>query len=68
MSSSDDTVLDPPHRLVISYRGRYDPGLAAEPSSRVSWLIEPDADGVTLLTVVHDQLDTAPKTAEAAER
>ncbi|HET9138240.1 SRPBCC domain-containing protein [Actinophytocola sp.] len=61
----DDTVLDadPPHRLVISYRGLYDPDLAAEPASRVSWLIEPGADGVTLLTVVHDQLDTAPRTA-----
>jgi len=60
----DDTVLDadPPHRLVITYRGLYNPELAAEPPSRVTWLIEPE-DGVTLLTVVHDQLDDAPKTA-----
>ena len=36
---------------------------AVEPSSRVSWLIEPGEDGVTLLTVVHDQLEASPKTA-----
>jgi uncharacterized protein YndB with AHSA1/START domain len=61
----DDTVLDadPPHRLVVTYRGLYHPDLAAEPSSRVTWLIEPGQDGVTLLTVVHDHLDAAPKTA-----
>jgi uncharacterized protein YndB with AHSA1/START domain len=61
----DDVVLDAdaPHRLVVTYRGLYDPGLAAEPPSRVTWLIEPGEDGVTLLTVLHDQLDAAPKTA-----
>ncbi|HEY0807836.1 MAG TPA: SRPBCC domain-containing protein [Pseudonocardiaceae bacterium] len=61
----DDVVLDadPPHRLVVTYRGLYNPELAAEPPSRVTWLIEPGADGVTLLTVLHDQLDAAPKTA-----
>lgn len=61
----DDTVLDadPPHRLVVTYRGLYHPELAAEPLSRVTWLIEPGQDGVTLLTVRHDQLDAAPKTA-----
>jgi uncharacterized protein YndB with AHSA1/START domain len=61
----DDTVLDsdPPHRLVVSYRGLYHPELAAEPDSRVAWRIEPDGSGVSLLTVVHDQLEHAPKTA-----
>lgn len=61
----EDTVLDavPPHRLVTTYRGLYNPELAAEPASRVTWLIEPGEDGVTLLTVHHDQLDAAPKTA-----
>ncbi|TCO58300.1 SRPBCC domain-containing protein [Actinocrispum wychmicini] len=61
----EDTVLDaePPHRLVITYRALYDPELAAEPPSRVTWLIEPGEDGVTLVTVHHDQLDAAPKTA-----
>jgi uncharacterized protein YndB with AHSA1/START domain len=61
----DDIVLDadPPRRLVISYRGLYNPELAAEPASRVTWQIDPDQPGATLLTVVHDQLDDAPKTA-----
>ena len=62
----DETVLDadPPHRLVVSYRGLYNPDLATEPPSRVSWQIQPDANGVCLLTVVHDQLEHAPKTAQ----
>jgi uncharacterized protein YndB with AHSA1/START domain len=60
----DDIVLDaaPPHRLVVTYRGLYHPDLAAEPASRVTWRMDPDQDA-TLLTVVHDQLDHAPKTA-----
>jgi uncharacterized protein YndB with AHSA1/START domain len=62
----DDTVLaaDPPHHLAVSYRGLYNPDLATEPPSRVTWQIEPDQHGVSLLTVVHDQLELAPKTAE----
>jgi uncharacterized protein YndB with AHSA1/START domain len=61
----DDIVLsaDPPHRLVVSYRGLYDPDLAAEPPSRVTWQIEPDDNDVSLLTIVHAQLEHAPKTA-----
>ena len=42
----------------------YDPELAAEEPSRVTWEIE-RKDGTTLLTVVHDQLEGAPKTAES---
>jgi len=62
----DDTVLDadPPHRLIVTYRGLYNPDLAIEPESRVTWRIEPDEPGVCLLTVVHDHLEHAPKTAE----
>lgn len=62
----DDTILaaDPPHRLVVSYRGLYNPDLATEPVSRVTWQIEPGQDGVCLLTVVHDQLEQSPRTAE----
>ena len=29
----------------------------------MTWEIEPDEDGVSLLTVIHDQLEGAPKTA-----
>jgi uncharacterized protein YndB with AHSA1/START domain len=61
----DERVLDAeaPHRLVVGYRGLYDPELAAEKPSRVTWRIEPGEDGVSLLTVVHDRLEGAPKTA-----
>jgi uncharacterized protein YndB with AHSA1/START domain len=37
--------------------------MAAEEPSRVTWEIEPQAGGVCLLTVVHDRLEGAPKTA-----
>ncbi len=54
---------DRPHRLVTSWRALYDPETAAEPLSRVTWEIEATSDSVTKLTVVHDELDAAPKTA-----
>jgi uncharacterized protein YndB with AHSA1/START domain len=61
----DDAVLefDPPRRLVHGWRSMYDPELAAEKTSRVSWEIEPQEGGYCLLTVVHDELEGAPKTA-----
>lgn len=61
----DDAVLefDPPRRLVHGWRSMYDPELAAEKTSRVSWEIEPQDGDYCLLTVVHDQLERAPKTA-----
>ena len=62
----DDTIIesDPPRRLVHTWRSLYDPELAAEPPSRVTWEIESQPGGVTKLTVIHDQLENAPKTAE----
>jgi uncharacterized protein YndB with AHSA1/START domain len=62
---ADEAILesDPPRRLVHQWRSQYDPDLAAEEPSRVTWEIEPQEDGVSLLTVVHDQLEGAPKTA-----
>ena len=54
---------DPPRRLVHSWVSYYDPEMAAEEPSRVSWEIEPQDGEYSLLTVVHDQLDGAPKTA-----
>jgi uncharacterized protein YndB with AHSA1/START domain len=62
----DDRVLeyDPPKKLVHEWLSRYDEEMAAEDPSRVTWEIEPQEDGVTcLLTVVHDRLEGAPKTA-----
>jgi uncharacterized protein YndB with AHSA1/START domain len=54
---------DPPRRLVHEWRSGYNAELAAEEPSRVTWEIEPHDGGLALLTVVHDQLEGAPKTA-----
>jgi uncharacterized protein YndB with AHSA1/START domain len=63
--SGEDPVLewDPPRRLVHGWRSKWNPELSVEEPSRVTWEIEPGAGGVCLLTVVHDQLEGAPKTA-----
>ena len=37
--------------------------MAREEPSRVTWEIEAQENGVSLLTVVHDRLEGAPKTA-----
>jgi len=55
--------FEPPRRLVHSWISYYDPEMAAEEPSRVSWEIEPQEGDYSLLTVVHDQLEGAPKTA-----
>lgn len=62
----DDSILeaDPPRRLIHTWRSLYDPELAAEPPSRVTWEIEALPDGVCKLTVVHDRLEDSPKTAD----
>jgi uncharacterized protein YndB with AHSA1/START domain len=57
------TEFDPPRRLVHGWRSLYDPELAAEEESRVTWEIEPQEGGYCSLKVVHDQLEGAPKTA-----
>jgi uncharacterized protein YndB with AHSA1/START domain len=56
---------DPPRRLVHQWTAGYDAELAAEARSRVTWEIDPRDDGLSLLTVVHDRLEGAPKTAAA---
>jgi len=63
----DSAILeeDPPRRLVHEWQGLYDPEFAAEEASRVTWEIEPQDGGVTKLTLIHDQLEGAPKTAES---
>ena len=63
----DEEVLetDPPTRLVHRFVAAYDPDMGAEEPSRVTWEIEPQDGGITKLTVVHDQLESAPKTAES---
>jgi uncharacterized protein YndB with AHSA1/START domain len=56
--------FDPPRRLVHEWRSLYDPELAREESSRVTWEIEPYEDGYCKLTLTHDNLRGAPKTAD----
>lgn len=55
--------FDPPHRVVHEWRSGYDPELGDEPPSRVTWEITPGDDGTCRLTVTHDRLEHAPRTA-----
>jgi uncharacterized protein YndB with AHSA1/START domain len=61
----DEAIFEqePPLRLVHEWRSQWDPDLAAEEPSRVTWEIEPQEGGYSLLTVTHDQLEASPKTA-----
>jgi uncharacterized protein YndB with AHSA1/START domain len=59
------TEFDPPRRLVHEWRPLYDPELAAEAPSRVTWEIEPQDGGYCKLTLTHDRLEESPKTAES---
>lgn len=63
--SSRDAVFefDPPRRLVHEWRSEYDPELADEPASRVTWQIEPRGGDLCLVTLTHDRLEGSPKTA-----
>jgi uncharacterized protein YndB with AHSA1/START domain len=54
---------EPPTKLSHTWRALYDEETAAEEYSRVTWEIEPADGGVSKLTVVHDRLEGAPKTA-----
>jgi uncharacterized protein YndB with AHSA1/START domain len=61
----DNTILecDPPRRLVHTWRSLYDPEMAAEAESRVTWEIEAQPGGIAKLTLIHDRLHASPKTA-----
>ena len=39
--------VEPPRRLVMTWRALYDPAMADEPPSRVEWIIADGGDGVT---------------------
>jgi uncharacterized protein YndB with AHSA1/START domain len=55
---------DPPRKLAHTWRSLYDDETAKEQPSRVTWEIDAQDNAVSRLTVVHDQLEGAPKTAE----
>jgi len=48
---------------VHEWRSLYDPEMAREQPSRVTWEIEPQDGGYCKLTLTHDRLEGAPKTA-----
>jgi uncharacterized protein YndB with AHSA1/START domain len=51
----ENLEVDPPRRLVQSFRAMWSDEVKVEGTSRVTWLIEPIADSCRL-TVTHDQL------------
>jgi uncharacterized protein YndB with AHSA1/START domain len=51
----ENLEVDPPRRLVQSFRARWDDAVRAAGTSRVTWEVEPAADACRL-TVVHDDL------------
>ncbi len=54
--------VDPPRKLVQTWRMVMDPGMAAEGFTRLTYEIQEGRDGVSRLTVTHD-LAGAPKLA-----
>ena len=47
-------AYEPPSRLVYSWVVKYDESMTAEGPSRVTWELEDKEDGITKLTVIHD--------------
>jgi uncharacterized protein YndB with AHSA1/START domain len=45
--------IDPPHRLVLSWRNEFMPDLKAEGYSRMTYTLEPEGDAVKL-TILHE--------------
>ena len=56
ISSGENLEVDPPRRLVQSFRALWSEDVQREGVSRVTWEIEPVGDDSCRLTVVHDQL------------
>jgi len=55
IAEGENIVVDPPRRLVQSFRALWSEDVKAEGTSRVTWDIEPVGDSCRL-TVTHDQL------------
>ena len=55
--------VDPPKRLVMTWRVLYDPDAIDEPPSRVEWLVHEGDEGVTKLTTIHRDLGLSPITS-----
>ncbi|MFD0587358.1 ArsR/SmtB family transcription factor [Paenibacillus sp. GCM10027627] len=61
--------VDPPHKLIMRWTFHSFPGTENDSPSRIAWTIEPHGEfqGVTLLTVVHDEFEQAKATAQILE-
>ncbi|MGE0140963.1 MAG: SRPBCC family protein, partial [Ilumatobacteraceae bacterium] len=55
-------VLEPPHRLVMTWHTLYDPEQGAEPPSRVEWTLTEAGPGLTQVDLVHGDLARSPLT------
>ena len=55
IAEGENVEVDPPRRLVQSFRALWSDDVKREGTSRVTWEIEPIGDSCRL-TVVHDQL------------
>ena len=55
--------VDPPRKLVQTWRALWDPELVAEGPTRVTWEIAEEDGGIARLTVTHE-LEDAPRHAE----
>jgi uncharacterized protein YndB with AHSA1/START domain len=54
--------IEPPTRLVMTWRVLYDTAMSQEPPSRVEWQIDTAGDGLTRVKVVHRDLARSPLT------
>jgi len=63
-ASGDVEVVEPGHKLVLTWQALYDADLAEEPPSRVEWTLSPanDDESVTRVQVRHYDLGLSPKT------
>lgn len=61
--------IDPPNKLVMSFRFISFPGTESDSPSRITWeiLSHDELHGVTLVTVVHDEFEQAISTAKILE-
>lgn len=62
--------MDPPNKLVMSWRYVSFPGTENDTPIRITWEISSQTElkGVTLVTVVHDELEQADNTSKIIER
>ena len=55
--------IDPPRRLVVTWRVLYDTSMSEEPPSRVEWELTDHGDGVTKVVTIHRDLGFSPLTS-----